>query len=117
MLPTGKCDELREADTYQRGLEFGGMKFDDVFGGLVFNGERCTSEIVDPGSHVKLRMAFNQAFREMVVYTPPHREAICIEPYTCVPGAFDHPAKFREMGLRILKPGESFTAEVVMSVS
>ena len=48
------------------------------------------------------------AFNTCVVYTPAHREAICIEPYTCVPGRFGEEARWPlEGALAILPPGES----------
>ena len=57
-----------------------------------------------------MTLEFNSTFRECVVYTPPHREAICIEPYTCLPGAFHLRDQGVDTGIRIVKPGESFTA-------
>lgn len=117
MLPTGKCRELAEAVAYQRGLRFGDMKFDDDFGGLVFDGEDCTSQIVDPASNTQLSMRFDQSFRELVVYTPPHRGAVCVEPYTCVPGTVGLDVPGVDFGLRVLQPGESFTSRVDLEIS
>ncbi|MCA9141450.1 MAG: aldose 1-epimerase [Planctomycetaceae bacterium] len=116
MLPTGNCSELAEANAYQQGLRFGDMKFDDVFGGLVFSGEDCVSEIVDSESSTRLSMRFDRSFRELVVYTPPHREAVCVEPYTCVPGTVGLDVTGVDFGLRVLQPGESFVSRVEMEV-
>jgi len=52
-----------------------------------------------------------------VVYTPPHREAICIEPYTCVPGAFNLNERGIAAGLRMVAPGDSFRAVAEISVA
>jgi len=84
---------------------------DNCFAGLQFSGQWCAAQVVDPNSGRTMTIRFDRAFRECVVYTPGHREAICIEPYTCVPGAaamVDPTAA----GLRILGPGESFEASV-----
>lgn len=122
MLPTGKCYELSRANGYQQGLRFGEMTFDDVFGGLVFDGDDCVSEIVDPESNTRLSMRFDRSFRELVVYTPPHRGAVCVEPYSCVPGTVGLDAREGldvsnvDFGLRVLQPGESFTSRVELSV-
>ena len=35
-----------------------------------------------PGLGV-LRIRTEPAFRELVLFTPPHRKAVCLEPYTC----------------------------------
>jgi len=117
MLPTGQCKDLADAAAYQRGRRFGDMTFDDVFGGLVYQAGRCRSEIHDPGSGRVVTLEFDQVFRECVVYTPPHREAICIEPYTYVPGAFELAQAGADVGLRVLAPGESFRAHASISVS
>ena len=84
----------------------------DVFSDLVFNGGVCEASIADPTSCKKVAVSFDRAFRECVVYTPPHREAICIEPYTCVPDAFRLERAGVSAGLRVLSPGESFQAHV-----
>ena len=63
-----------------------------------------------------MRIAFDRAFRECVVYTPPHREAICIEPYTCLAGAFGLAERNLDTGLRVLPPGHSFEARVEFRV-
>jgi aldose 1-epimerase len=60
---------------------------------------------------------FDGVFRECVVYTPPHREAICIEPYTCVPGALELDRRGIAAGLRMVPPGDSFRAVVEISVA
>ncbi len=56
----------------------------------------------------ELEVGFAAAFEACVVYNPGHREAICIEPYTCVPGRFGEGDAWPvENALRILPPGES----------
>ncbi|MDA1054774.1 MAG: aldose 1-epimerase [Planctomycetota bacterium] len=117
MLPTGGCTDLEKASAYQQGLRFGEMTFDDVFGGLVFGGDNCVCQIVDPESNARLAMRFDRSFRELVVYTPPHREAVCVEPYSCVPGTVGLDVPGVDFGLRVLQPGESFTSRVELEVS
>lgn len=117
MLPTGVCQGLADAERYQAGLEFGGMTYDDVFAGLVFDGDACAASIDDHKSGLRMAVSFGREFRECVVYTPPHREAICIEPYTYVPGAWGLAGDPTRFGIRVLQPGESFAATVNMAVS
>ncbi|HEX5103135.1 MAG TPA: aldose 1-epimerase [Pirellulaceae bacterium] len=117
MLPTGRRLELEDAAAYQEGRTFGELKLDDVFSGLVpdSSGELAAS-ITDPGG-CRLTIRFGQPFRECVAYTPPHREAICIEPYTCVPGAFELEARGIDAGLQILPPGAALSAAMNLNVS
>jgi aldose 1-epimerase len=51
-----------------------------------------------------------------VIYNPPHREAICIEPYTCVPDMIRLQAKEIDAGMQLLPAGEAFSAEIRISV-
>jgi aldose 1-epimerase len=118
LITTGEYFPLRDADIFHKGLNFGAMQFDNVFGGLVFDSDGwCRASIQDPSTQRRLTVAWDDAFRECVVYTPPHREAICIEPYTCAPD----PIRLKRMGvdggLRVLAPGESLTARIQLSVT
>jgi len=117
MNPSGDCRAIEDAAALQAGLSFAEMQFDDVFAGLNFDDDNlCRARVSDPESGITLQLEFDKAFRECVVYTPPHREAICIEPYTCVPNAADLQARGIDSGLRILAPGESFEARVTMRI-
>jgi aldose 1-epimerase len=116
MLPTGERLPIEDVDRYHAGLPFGEMSLDDVFTGLEFRDDWCTCRIVDPQSGRRLVLEFDRAFRESVVYNPPHREAVCVEPYTCVPNAAELAEQGIDAGLRVLAPDESFQARVVMRV-
>jgi aldose 1-epimerase len=114
MLPTGRRLELPNAAAFQQGQRFGDLTLDDVFTGLQRGpgSKDYIASISHPYSGSRLEIAFDDAFRECVVFTPPHREAICIEPYTCVPGAFDLDARGIDAGLKKMPPGSSFRAAV-----
>ena len=110
MMPSGKVYPADDRRTLREGVSFRDAQFDDVFTGCQFVDGVCTAKIRDPGAERTVSITFGDVFRECVVYTPPHREAICIEPYTCVPDAFRMRAEGIETGLRVLQPGESFEA-------
>jgi aldose 1-epimerase len=111
MLPTGRSVSV-DAGAFARGSRFGQMALDDVFTGLTFSGGQCTARIVDDRARRALSLSFDRAFRECVVYNPAHRQAICIEPYTCLPGAFSLSDQGIDAGLRVLQPGEAFEARM-----
>jgi aldose 1-epimerase len=118
MLPTGRRLELADAAKFQAGQRFGELKLDDVFTGLVTwkDGSNIAS-IEDPESKRRLGVIFQPGvFRECVVYTPPHREAICIEPLTCAPSAAMLAARGIDAGWRVLPPGGQFAAAVIMGI-
>jgi aldose 1-epimerase len=115
MLPTGKRRVLPETETLESGRKFGELKLDDVFTGLTDNAGITEASIQDPGGlAVAIRWKVEH-FRECVVYTPPHREAICIEPLTCAPAAAALAAKGIEAGWRVLPPGGSFEVSVTIA--
>lgn len=116
MLPTGEVTSGEIHERIRRGMPFGETQFDDVFTGVAHAGGGATARIDDAANGRSLRIDFDAAFRECVVYNPPHREAICIEPYTCCPDPFRLEAAGKNAGLRILQPGEKFAARVEMTV-
>ncbi len=73
---------------------------------------RVMCRIIDPDNGRRLLVVFDSLFRECVVFNPPHREAVCIEPYTCAPDAFSLEARGIPSGLRVLQPGETIQARV-----
>lgn len=115
MLPTGKQTDWPAAREYAAGVSFASLTLDDVFAGLPTDNGNSEASITDPRGP-KLTIRWDQSFRELVVFTPPHREAICIEPYTCVPSAIALHERGIDSGLRVLAPGESFTARIEIRV-
>ncbi len=117
LVPTGEYRPVRDPSLFSEGLTFGEVQFDNVFGGLEHAEDGwCRCSIRDPSSQRTMTMAFDRPFRELVIYTPPHREAICLEPYTCAPNLFELAEKGVDAGLRVLESGESMQARVVISV-
>lgn len=116
MLATGRRVPVESPDAYRAGLPFGQMNFDDAFTALQFDGQRCRCRIVDPESGRRLTVEFGPEFRECVVYNPPHRQAVCIEPLTWCPNGFELSERGIDAGLRILQPGQSLSCGVVMRV-
>lgn len=117
MLPTGRRLALADASAYQRGRKFGELKLDDVFFGLVPSGHGGYEAAISDPAGCQLSIRFEEVFRECVVYTPPHREAICIEPYTCVAGAFAPHMQALDSGIRVMPPGASLRAAVSYALS
>jgi aldose 1-epimerase len=116
MLPTGRRLPVANASELQAGLRFAEMHVDDVFTGLQFQGEWCEAALCSPEGRRVVTVRFDQAFRECVAFTPPHREAICIEPYTCLPDCFRFQPQGIDAGLRVLSPNDSFGATVEIRV-
>lgn len=110
LLPTGKTSPAPAE--LARGMAFAEMKFDSVFDQIRFENHRAAAKVHDPASGRTLTMTFDDQFPAAVVYNPPHREAVCIEPYTTVPDPFFLKAQGIEPHLRVLPPGESFRTRI-----
>ncbi len=110
MIVTGRQQPCAERQQFRDGMKFGDTAFDNVFSGLDFVDGKFTGSIQDPTSGRQMIMQFGREFPYCVVYNPPHREAICIEPYSCLPDPFRLTAEGIESGLRVLSPGESHVA-------
>jgi aldose 1-epimerase len=117
MLPTGKTQPATGSHDLAHGLRFADTKLDDVFSGLPPTSGLHDATIADPGSGRTLRVSFGGNFRAVVVYNPPHREAICIEPYSCIPDYF----RLGEMGVDtnmvLLQPNQSVQYRVDIELS
>jgi aldose 1-epimerase len=59
-----------------------------------------------------LEVLASPSFREAVVFTPPHRHAFCLEPYTCATDAINLQQHGIDAGLIVLPPGQSWNGVV-----
>ena len=107
LLATGDVNQLRETQRLDQGIRFGDLQMDDVFSGISFSDGRATATIENPNTSQRLIYRWDTACEVCVVYTPPHREAVCMEPYTLVPGGLAF--ETGERGLIELGGGESFS--------
>lgn len=112
-LPTGKIIDVTRRLDLREGKPFEGMKFDNVLTGLNEEASRCT--IDDKPKRVRFVLESDPQFRELVVYTPPGRNAVAIEPYTCTTDAVNLQTQGIDAGLMVLNPGEKFHGEIKMS--
>jgi aldose 1-epimerase len=78
------------------------------FGGLIE-----LAELSHPAAAGRLRVLADPAFRELVLFTPPHRQAVAVEPYTCSADAANLWARGVKSGWRTLAPGAEWEAAVV----
>lgn len=106
-LPTGQRSSLPGDFELNEGVRFGSRKLDDVFGGVPADLVECT--MMDEPAGLQVVQRNPGSFRELVIYTPPNRDAVCFEPYTCITDAVNLEQQGVETGWRTLGPGESFS--------
>lgn len=107
LLPTGQRIAVPDAVQYAAGTRVGDREFDNVFGQLNVAQQAWVGTVADETAGLATVTRFAEPFRECVVFIPPHREAICLEPYTGVPNAFELAERGIDCGLSELAPGES----------
>jgi aldose 1-epimerase len=114
-LPSGRLTTVPDAWDFREGWRFGSQSLDDVFrlNGFQSPEDRRTL-ILDERAGIQLEQRFSREFEHLVVFTPPQRNAICLEPYTCMTDAMNHPEQY---GLRVLPPGEKTRLFIVCEVS
>jgi len=112
LRPTGRVTPTDLAADLQKGMTIGQTKLDNVFSGVIFNDGLCQCRVEDPASRRQIVLAFSDLFPHCVVFNPPHREAVCIEPYTTVPDPFSLLEMGVDPNLRVLPPGASWQAEI-----
>jgi aldose 1-epimerase len=122
MLPSGEREPAHDSPL-ARGIRFGDARFDDVFTNQPATDGMHRSTIAAPtvsGSSAATRrcitIEYSADYSETVVFTPQHREAVCVEPYSCAPNAYELQARGIPSGLRLLAPGESTKLRMTISV-
>ncbi len=112
-VPTGERHAAAGVLDLRDGKPFAGLTLDHVFTDVQMEADgvsRCVIENRDTGHGMV--MASEWPFRELVVYTPPGRDVVCFEPYTCPTDAINLEAKGIPAGVTVLAPDETFSATV-----
>jgi aldose 1-epimerase len=117
MIPTGRLRPIAPDLQLAEGLRLGDQQFDTCFAGVRADSDnRVRTRLSDAATSRRITQTYSAAFTQCVVYTPGHRQAICIEPYTCVPDAIRLAAEGHATGIQILQPGEKFETTIKIEV-
>lgn len=116
-LPTGVRRTVDPARNLTCPRRYHELNLDDVLTGLEpapapgADG-LCYRGTVGQGGGVRVQLDTSPAFRELVAFTPSHRQAICLEPFTCTTDAINLQARGIDAGLLVLKPGEKWAGRM-----
>lgn len=105
-LPTGELRDVPAEKDLREGEYLDLLKLDDVLSSLDAENGVIESAIFDEAAGLQVTQRCGSDFREYVVFTPPNRPCVCLEPYTCVTDAINLHARGVDAGLRILPPGQ-----------
>ncbi len=107
-LPTGEILPVDESRDLQNGAYFDTLKLDDVLTNVDCDGPQFDCIIIDERAGLQVTQTCPPIFREIVAFTPPHRNCVCLEPYTCPTDAINLEARGMDVGWRTLAPGSEF---------
>ena len=105
-LPTGKRHPVSGRTDLREGVSLNGIELDDVLTGVSPRNGKIQSVVMDARSGVQITQTTDSVFREWVVFTPPTRASVCLEPYTCVTDAVNLQQQGLDTGWRVMKPGD-----------
>ncbi|WP_437226111.1 aldose 1-epimerase [Planctomicrobium sp. SH661] len=118
LIPTGRRLPVENSFALRNGARFGAQKLDNVFTGWQSDGGTVRTSIFDERAGIELTQVCDaEFFREMVAYTPPERDSICLEPYTCVTDAINLQPRDLNAGLQVLGPKGVAQTWCVLQVS
>lgn len=107
-LPTGERLPVDAACDLNNPRRFGELNVDTVLTDLpAASGALPERAALQGAPNATLRLFWDAGFRDIVIFTPPHRQAFCVEPYTCTTDAINLQTRGVDAGWQVLPPGES----------
>jgi aldose 1-epimerase len=117
-LPSGERRPVDAPRDLDRPRLFAQLTLDDVLGdvpqGPDVAGDLHECGAIEGAPGATLHLLCSKGYREMVVFTPVHREAFCIEPYTCTTDAVNLQARGVDAGWLSLPAGGRWSGVVEM---
>jgi aldose 1-epimerase len=119
-LPTGKRIPIPSEIDFRQPRPIGLTHLDHVYVGMsshkqedAGNHLRTLAVLSHPCASGTFEVRAHPDFLNLVLFTPPHRHAIAIEPYTCSADAPNLANQGIPTGWKVLPPGETWRGEVV----
>jgi aldose 1-epimerase len=109
-LPTGEQVTVPAALDFRASRLIGDTVLDTLYGDVSLREGGEVARLSGPSA--ELLVNIDSAFGELLLFTPPHRQAVAIEPYTCATDAANLESRGVKAGWRVLAPGEVFTSWV-----
>jgi len=115
LLPTGRRLEVAGPYDLRGKSPLGDKSYDDPFTLVAPDPDGGSSIVLeDPRAGLRLSVWAAADFRAWVVYSPRTMGAVALEPYTCVPDAFNLEARGIAAGLLELEPGEAWRSRIAV---
>ncbi|HXW84025.1 MAG TPA: aldose 1-epimerase, partial [Candidatus Binataceae bacterium] len=118
LIPAGPPIALSGKDDLREQRALGTSSYDDAFHLDPHRDPALpVARVIDPAAKLAIELRADAPFGEFVLYAPPDRDVVSLEPYTCAPDAFNLAARGVASGMRELAPGDTFAAGFEIRVS
>ena len=115
-LPGKSTADVDAARDFRNPKNLNGVKVDDILTGLPTVPEGVDLQklgtVSKSDDSCSLEVFADTHFRELVLFIPPHREAVCLEPYTCTTDAIHLQQEGVDAGWMELAPGNRWVGVV-----
>jgi aldose 1-epimerase len=117
-LPTGRGRPPEPAEDLRQPRPYTELHLDNLYQATVRDPEPGPDRLCVRGSVVQapsgttVWLAASVLFRELVAFTPPSRQAVALEPYTCITDAINMQQQGVDAGLLVLPPGKQWSGVV-----
>lgn len=116
-LPTGMRKDVPPQLDFHIGRAIGATAIDNVFTGVTSSEEKNSglfelATLSNPKARGRIRVLADKSFRELVLFTPVHRNAVAIEPYTCSADAANFWSRGIDSGWLVLDVGGEWEGAV-----
>ncbi len=116
-LPTGMRPDVQGDTDFRTPKPIGSIALDHVFSNFKapttgMAGLAEYAVLSHPSSPGRVRFRADPSFRELVLFTPAHRQAVAVEPYTCSADAANLWERGVDSGWKELAPGETWEGTV-----
>lgn len=116
-IPTGPAEPVSPEKDFREWKPLGSQPFDDMYSGVVFDGNQSSAGYRNPGTNLEVTVQADQHFHDWVLFTPPQRPSLAIEPYTSPPNAINMAAEgIAGSNLLTLAPGATWNAQIILEV-
>ena len=118
LVPTGRTLPVEGTSLDLREWpEIASRELDHVYTAVERRADGWTEAgVVFPGPGLRLLVEASPEFREWVIFAPPGRPVVCLEPYSGTTNAVNLQAEGVDAGLVVLDPGGTWTGEVRFSL-
>jgi len=111
LIPTGELQPVAGRFDFRAPRPLASETYDDAFHlDPARDATRPVARLADPNQGKAIELYADRSFGEFVVFTPPGKPALALEPYTCASDAFNLSSRGMSAGMRELAPGASFEA-------